>query len=105
MGKKQVKLERQAERRRQVRKKILARRSAMREEAKKAREKKLLEHNVNKAVNKAEKAMSPELQKTLELLKKLENDKDGTDSVVLPNQTMTLKHTSKDTNSSEDEVI
>ena len=105
MGKKQIKIEKQAERRRQVRKKILARRSAMRAEAKKSREQKLLELNVNKAVNKAEKAMSPGLQKTLELLKKLENDKDGTDSVVLPNQTMTLKSASKDTNSSEDEVI
>jgi len=105
MGKKQIKIEKQAERKRRVRAKILARRSAMRAEAKKAREEKLLEQNINKAVNKAEKARSPELQNTLELLKELENDKDGTDSVILPNQTTTLKRISKDTNSSEDEVI
>lgn len=107
MGKAQRKLEKQVERKRRVRKKILARRAAIRAEAKKSKEREALEQAVAKADRKAadSKNYSPGLQKTLKLLEELKKDKDGTDSVVLPNETLTLKRVSKDTDSSEDETF
>lgn len=106
MGKAQKKLEKQAERRRRVRKKVLARRKAIRAEAKKSREREILEQAVAKADRKAEsKNYSPGLQSTLKALEELEKETDSTESTVLPNETLTLKRVLKDTNSSEDETF
>lgn len=75
MGKKQIKLEKKVERKRRVRKKVLAKRAALRAEAKELREKELLEKAVIKADReaqlKAEMNPSPSLQKTLKILEDL----------------------------------
>lgn len=109
MGKKQIKLEKKVERRKRVKKEILARRAALRAEAKEKRKQELLEKNIAKldaiAQQQAKLNYSPELQKLLETLEEMKKDKNSTEPCVLPNQTTTIKNNSKEVDSSEDEIL
>jgi len=90
MGRIEKKFQKKKERERAVRKKILACRANSREFAKEEKKKYLLEKETNKKT--PVRRMSPELQKTLEIVEKLKEkdpDVDSTDD-KLPNVTTSV---------------